>query len=76
MYIQIWSEQKHAKPDPVASKISTKEYFDRQKEMSSNLIIGKEIINNVIFLTFFKKDKLSLKIISYFNSQLIQKNKD
>ena len=48
LYIQIWAEQKLPKPDPTAAKISTKEYFDREKEMSNrNLVIGKDILNNV-----------------------------
>jgi len=31
-YIQIWGEQKHPKPDVMNSAISTKEYFEREKE--------------------------------------------
>lgn len=55
LYIQIWSEQKHPKPDPTAMNISTKEYFDRQKEINNNLnnVMGKEILTNVIFLNNF-----------------------
>lgn len=48
LYIQIWSEQKHAKPDPKASKISTKEYFHREKELVNTAVTGKVVINHVI----------------------------
>jgi hypothetical protein len=48
LFIQVWSEQKHTKPDPAFAKVSTSEYFESQNKMNNALpIVGKEILNNV-----------------------------
>jgi len=46
LYIQIWSEQKHPKPKKSSQILSTKEYFDREKEVV-NHISGKAISNKI-----------------------------
>jgi len=67
LYIQVWAEQKHTKPDPSLTNVSTKEYVDRQKEMNNNVIGGREILNNVVDPEKQKlKDELK---ISSFNAQ-------
>ena len=44
MYIQIWSEQKHPKPKSSSQILTTKEYFEREKEVINN-VSGKAISN-------------------------------
>jgi len=46
MYIQIWSEQKHPKPKSSSQILTTKEYFEREKEVINN-VSGKAISNKV-----------------------------
>lgn len=36
-FIQIWSDQKNITPNP-DNRITTKEYFEREKEFSDNLV--------------------------------------
>ncbi len=33
LYIQVWGEQVHRQPDPANAKISTKEFFDRERQL-------------------------------------------
>jgi hypothetical protein len=48
LYIQIWADQKTPKIDLSSAKITTKEYFEREKEMSNrNMVMGKDVLNNV-----------------------------
>lgn len=42
LYIQVWTNQKDITPTPAALKITTKEYFDREKQQGG-LISGKAI---------------------------------
>lgn len=46
LYIQIWSEQKHPKPKKQSQILSTKEYFNREKETINN-VSGKTISNKI-----------------------------
>lgn len=45
-FIQIWNDQKNVKTD-TSNKMTTQEYFDKEKEMSDNIvkanIIGKAV---------------------------------
>lgn len=41
LYLQLFAEQKHPSPDKINMKITTKEYFDREKENSQNNLVGK-----------------------------------
>ncbi|CAF0775063.1 unnamed protein product [Brachionus calyciflorus] len=75
LYIQIWSEQKHAKPDPVASKITTKEYFDREKELKTTCISGKVVINHLLDPEKQKlKDDLNIALIKNQQNETILNN--
>jgi len=47
LYIQVWSEQKHPKPKKSSQILSTKEYFEREKEMSQATNISGKSISNV-----------------------------
>ncbi len=76
LFIQIWAEQKHPKPDPAAQKISTKEYFEREKEISSrNLVMGKEILNNAVDPEKQRlRDDLNIALINERKNQFIITN--
>ncbi|CAF0775133.1 unnamed protein product [Brachionus calyciflorus] len=41
LYIQIFGEQKHPKPEQINNKITTKEFFEREKIDSQKNLIGK-----------------------------------
>ena len=43
-YVQIFGEQKHLTPDPASLKISTKEYFERDKDVSIANVSSKVTI--------------------------------
>lgn len=63
-YVQIFGEQKHFTPDPASLKISTKEYFERDKDVSIANVSSKVTIletkyhiikyHTAIFMFFFK----------------------
>ena len=40
-YVQIYGEQKHLTPDPASLKITTKEYFERNKDLSISNVSSK-----------------------------------
>ena len=42
LYVQIWGEQVHREPDPKASKLSTKEFFEKEQQTfgDNNAIAG------------------------------------
>jgi hypothetical protein len=46
-YVQIFGEQKHLTPDPASLKITTKEYFERDKDVSISNISSKVKDTNV-----------------------------
>lgn len=54
-FVQVWGEQKHPKPDAMNKSLSTKEYFDKEKELHGNSAVAGTI-NKVIlqneFLSF------------------------
>jgi hypothetical protein len=58
LFIQVWTDQKNVKPNPATANISTKEYFEREKQQT-NLISGKAI-NDVIYL------KIKLNFFFFF----------
>ncbi len=45
LYIQVWMDQKNVKPNPATANISTKEYFEKEKQQQqqSNLISGRAL---------------------------------
>ena len=50
LFIQVWTDQKNVKPNPSTANITTKEFFEREKQQT-NLISGKAINDvNLFFL--------------------------
>lgn len=47
-YIQVWGEQKHPKPEAMNTKISTKEYFEREKEINGSHIATNSMKNKIV----------------------------
>ena len=48
-YVQVWGEQRNPSPDRINTKISTKEYFDRDKDNgveSVSKTLGRVNTNN------------------------------
>ncbi len=41
MFIQVWGEQKHPSPDLAVSKMTTREYFDKEAENAQTNMCGK-----------------------------------
>jgi hypothetical protein len=37
LYIQVWGEQVHRKPDPAQAKMSTKEFFEKEKQLHGEM---------------------------------------
>ena len=61
LFIQVWTDQKNVKPNPSTANITTKEFFEREKQQT-NLISGKAI--NDVKLFFFEFSKLNfMKIV-------------
>jgi hypothetical protein len=71
IYIKMFGEQKHPKVDQINTKISTKEYFERDKETS--LLSGK-LATKVIFCLCFNIQFYSFK--SPFNRKWTRKHKN
>ena len=53
LYVQIWGEQKHPKPDQINNKLTTKEWFDKESAnepsqlMRSSAFTNKQVDPNV-----------------------------
>ena len=48
IYIKIFAKQKHVEPLPDLLKISTKEFYEREKAQHGEVMItGKDVLNNV-----------------------------
>jgi len=41
VFIQVWGEQKHPSPDLAVSKMTTREYFDKEAENAQTNMSGK-----------------------------------
>ena len=41
MFVQIWGEQKHPDPSKADMSMTTKEYFDKEKEKAESNLAGK-----------------------------------
>jgi hypothetical protein len=52
MFIQIWGEQKHPDPSKMYSKITTKEYFEKEKENAESNLTGKMKLQVKHFYSF------------------------
>ncbi len=50
IYVKIFAKQKHVEPEPSLLKISTKDFYDRERAQNGDVMIqGKDVLNNVIF---------------------------
>ena len=41
VFIQVWGEQKHPSPNAEVTKMTTKEFFDKEAENAQNNMAGK-----------------------------------
>jgi len=41
VFIQVWGEQKHPSPNTLVSKMTTREYFDKEAENAQTNMAGK-----------------------------------
>jgi hypothetical protein len=48
IYVKIFAKQKRVEPAPNLLKISTKDFYDREKAQNGEVMIqGKDVLNNV-----------------------------
>jgi len=74
LYIQIWSEQKHPKPDAANSKISTKDYFAKEKEIHGGSAVNGGINKHVDTEKMKLKEDLNVYLIKEKRYMLTMEN--